>query len=233
MALAHRISCILPVYNGERFLAEALDSVLAQSLPPFELIVVDDGSTDGTAGVVAAYGKRVHCLRQENAGAAAARNAGLALARGELIAFMDADDLWHQDKLALQVARLRARPDLQIVLAHLQNFWISELCEEAQAPAGQGLKTPRPGYVLQATLARRGVFDRVGRFDPALRMGEDTDWFARAQDARIPLGVMPEVLVYRRFHRGNTTRDYAARRAASLDVVHAALLRRRSAGRVG
>ena len=86
------ISCIVPVYNGARFLAEALESILAQSLPPDEIIVVDDGSTDDTPAVVAAYGT-VDYVRQENRGPAAARNRGVTLARGDFLSFLDADDL--------------------------------------------------------------------------------------------------------------------------------------------
>lgn len=224
---AHRISCIVPVYNGDRFLVEALDSIFAQSQLPFEIIVVDDGSTDSTPEAIARYGKRVRYQRQENAGPAAARNAGLTLAGGELIAFMDADDLWHPDKLALQLARLRDRPELQIVIAHVQNFWMPELREEEERLGNHRLKTPLPGYVFQAMLARRSVFESVGRLNPAFHLSEDSDWFRRALDCGTILEVLPKTLVYRRFHLANTSRNQQALRAGLVDVVHAALLRRR------
>lgn len=226
---AHRISCVLSVYNGERFLAEALDSILAQSHPPLEIIVVDDGSTDSTPEVIARYGGRVRYQRQENAGPAAARNAGLDLAAGELIAFLDADDLWHPEKLALQLACLRERPDLQIVIAHVQNIWMPELREEEERLGNHRLKTPLPGYVFQAMLARRSVFEKVGRLNPAFRVSEDSDWFRRALDCGVVLEVLPETLVYRRFHSANTSRNQEVLRAGLVDVVHAALLRRRNA----
>jgi len=94
------ISCIVPVYNGERYLKEALDSILVQTHCPLEIIVADDGSTDGTASVVAGYGEGVKHLWQPNAGETAARNMGLSAAQGEFVAFLDADDLWHPEKLA-------------------------------------------------------------------------------------------------------------------------------------
>src|SRR5262249_2428536 len=106
------ISCIVPVFNGERYLREALDSILAQTYQPLELIVLDDGSTDGTAALVAGYGERIRYLWQANAGEAGARNRGLSIAQGEFVAFLDADDLWHPEKLRRQLARLHDRPEL-------------------------------------------------------------------------------------------------------------------------
>jgi glycosyltransferase involved in cell wall biosynthesis len=98
------ISCVVPVFNGERYLGEALDSILAQTYRPLELLVVDDGSTDGTAALVTRYRDQIRPLFQPNAGQAAARNLGLSVARGEFVAFLDADDLWHPEKLARQMA---------------------------------------------------------------------------------------------------------------------------------
>src|SRR5688572_13312922 len=98
------ISCVVPVFNGERYLSETLESIFAQSYRPLEVIVADDGSTDRTPDTVAGYGDRIRYLKQENAGASAARNLGLEAARGEFIAFLDADDLWHAEKLQRQMA---------------------------------------------------------------------------------------------------------------------------------
>jgi glycosyltransferase involved in cell wall biosynthesis len=104
------VSVVVPVRNGERFLGEALDSVLAQDYEPVELIVVDDGSTDGSGDIAGARG--AHVIRQEGGGLAAARNAGLAAAQGELVAFIDADDVWLPGKLVRQVEYLLDRPDV-------------------------------------------------------------------------------------------------------------------------
>ena len=125
------ISCIVAVYNGERYLGEAIDSILAQTYRPSEIIIVDDGSTDGTAAVVARYGQQVRYVWQPNSGPAAARNLGLDVMQGEFVAFLDADDLWHPEKLAQQMARFRARPELDYCVAHAQNFWVPELQGEA------------------------------------------------------------------------------------------------------
>src|SRR5688572_20501170 len=99
MVTTPTISCIVPVYNGERYIREALDSILGQTYPNLEVVVVDDGSTDATAAAVASYGNRVSYLWQPNAGPVAARNLGLGAATGDYVAFLDADDLWHLEKL--------------------------------------------------------------------------------------------------------------------------------------
>ena len=127
------ISCIVPVYNGERYLGEAIESILKQSYRPTEIIIADDGSTDGTASIAARYGKQVRYLRQANAGTAAARNLGMRAAEGEFFAFLDADDVWPSDKLDRQMARFRDRSEPGFCIAHVQNFWIPELIEEEKS----------------------------------------------------------------------------------------------------
>ncbi len=203
------VSCIVPVFNGERYLAEALDSILAQTWRPLEVIVVDDGSTDGTAHIVAGYGERISYLRQANAGPAAARNRGLDAAAGAYVAFLDADDLWHKEKLARQMARFEARPELELCLSHLQHFWEPEMKDEEDRLRDHRFSKPLPAYAIQAMLARRTLFDAVGRFDPSLRMGEDIDWFLRAADRGTVTEMLPDVLTFRRMHESNMSRDQA------------------------
>jgi len=201
------ISCIVPVFNGERFLAQALDSIFAQTYRPIETIVVDDGSEDGSAGIVAGYGDRIRYVKQDNAGPAAARNRGVDLARGEFLAFLDADDLWHDEKLTRQMARFSARPKLELCLSHKRNIWEPERRHEEALLKGKqhAFVEEHPGFVCQALLVRRSAFDRVGRFDESLRIGEDTDWLARTEELALVSEILPEVLVYRRMHSGNLT----------------------------
>ena len=116
------VSVVIPTFNCAAYLAEAVQSVLAQSRPPDEIIVVDDGSTDGTAAVVAGFGDRVLYVRQANAGVAVARNTGFARATGEFIAFLDADDFWDREKLALQLAVMTHYPRVDLVCA---DFWLA------------------------------------------------------------------------------------------------------------
>jgi glycosyltransferase involved in cell wall biosynthesis len=222
------ISCIIPVFNGERYLREALDSILAQTYRPLEIIVADDGSTDGTAAVVASYGEKVTYLRQNNAGPAAARNLGLSAAREEFVAFLDADDLWHPEKLAQQMARFQARPELDLCVTHVQNFWIPELQAEAARLRDHRLMQSLPGYVTATLLACRTLFERIGQFNPTLGHGDDTDWFLRAAEHGAVIELLAEVLVYRRLHKTNLSRrEASASREEYVRLVKASLDRRR------
>jgi glycosyltransferase involved in cell wall biosynthesis len=221
------ISCIVPVYNGELYLGEAIDSILAQTYRPLEIIVVDDGSTDATADVAASYGGRLRCVRQSNAGPGAARNHGLTLVRGEFVAFLDADDLWHAEKLACQMACFARRRDLNLCITHTQHIWIPELKPEADRLRDHAVSRPLPAYLLQSLLARRIAFERVGFFDSTLRLCSDMDWFLHAAERGLVIEVLPDVLVYRRWHRNNITR---ASRDFLLKVTKSSLDRRRAHG---
>lgn len=233
------VSCIVPVFNGQRYLGEALDSILAQSYQPLEIIVADDGSTDGTAAIVRGYGDRVRALRQPHAGAPAARNLGLRAARGEFVAFLDSDDLWNREKLARQMARFAARPELELSVTHLQSFWIPELQAEAERFREHPLSQPQPGYVTVTMLARRALFGRVGAFNPDMSVGDPMEWFVRAAEHGAVIELLPDTLVYRRMHHSNlswesgaTRRMTAAMQDALLRVVKDSLDRRRRDGAV-
>src|SRR5215831_12802543 len=190
------ISCIVPVFNGERYLRETLASILQQTYQPLEVIVADDGSTDGTAALVAGCGQQVSYFRQPHAGPAAARNLGLSTARGEFIAFLDADDLWHPEKLTRQMARFRARSDLDLCVTHIQNFWSPELDDAVTRRQSPRLLQPLPGYTLVTLLARRTAFETIGRLNPALQHADKTEWFVRAAERGAVLELLPDVLVY-------------------------------------
>jgi glycosyltransferase involved in cell wall biosynthesis len=230
------ISCIVPVFNGEKYLAEALDSILAQTYRPLEVIVPDDGSTDGTAALAARYRDRIRYVRQDNAGAPAARNLGLSIAKGEFVAFLDSDDLWHPEKLQRQMERFEARPELDLSLTYLQNFWISELEKEKARFQDHRLAGALPGYVTQTLLARRSAFDKVGLFNDSLRVGDPADWFLRASEVGLVTEMITDILVYRRMHESNMSMQAATRRMTSpmqdaiLRVVKASLDRRRQSG---
>lgn len=222
------ISCIIPVFNGERYLGEALDSILAQSYRPIELIVVDDGSTDRTAGVVAAFGDQVRYLRQNNQGPSSARNLGIRAAGGGFIAFLDADDLWHPEKLQRQMDRFKTRRELDYCVTHVQNFWIPDLRDEAAKYRDHRITRPIPGYVTGTLLGRRAIFESVGLFNLALAHGDSTDWFLRAAERGAVMELLPEVLMYRRLHPTNRSRVRAATsREEYLRLVKLSLDRRR------
>jgi len=215
------ISVIIPVYNGERFLAEAIRSVLDQTLPPDEIIVVDDGSTDGTAQIVAELAATaavpVRYVFQENQGPAAARNHGIRLAGGDFLAFLDADDLWLPEKLERQIAHLTQEPTADGVICHVESF----VEPGGQWPPGRNralFDQRPPAYLPSALLVSRKTFDRVGLFDPTYRAGEDTEWFARAFAAGMTFVVTPTALLRRRFHSANLSHSTTA--ATAIQLVH-------------
>jgi glycosyltransferase involved in cell wall biosynthesis len=225
------ISCIVPVFNGERYLREALDSILAQTYRPLEIIVVDDGSTDGSAEVVASYGDQVRYVRQREAGPAATRNRGLSLAKGAFVAFLDQDDIWHPEKLVRQMARFEIRPELDLCVTHIQNFWTSELKEEQEQYRDHPRAQPVPGYTTTTLLARSTCFDTVGQFNTALQFADAMDWFLRVARHGAVVELLADVLVYHRIHKTNLTRRFAAAsRDEFLRIVKASLDRRRDEG---
>lgn len=219
------VSVIIPVYNGAAYLAEALESVLAQDYQPLDVIVVDDGSTDRTAEIVRSY-PVARYFAQTNQGHGAARNTGIAAARGELIAFLDADDLWAPQKLSMQVGYLMAHPDLGYTISHLRILiepgvakpaWLNERLSLEYAAA----------YLPSALLVRRRVLEEVGGFDVSLWCSNDSDWFFRAKDAGITMALLPDVLLYRRIHRANLSSDVPTATSDLLRVVKASIVRQR------
>ena len=204
------ISVIIPVYNGERYLAETLASVMEQTRKPEEIIVVNDGSTDGTAQWLSR--QRIPGLQvfeQDNAGPAAARNRGLAASTGDFVAFLDADDIWHPGKIAAQYAALAEHPDVGYVLCHLEEFHSPDMEEELKkrTPLRTGAQ---PGKLPSTALVRSSVFKQVGLFDPSFRTGEFMDWMLRANEAGIRSLQMMDILARRRIHDANLGRTAAA-----------------------
>jgi glycosyltransferase involved in cell wall biosynthesis len=222
------ISVIVPVYNCERYLAEAVESVLRQSYSPHEVVVVDDGSEDGSARVAQGFGQAVRYEFQTNAGTGAARNLGVSLARGDMIAFLDADDVWSEEKSARQVAAFDADPSLDIVTGQLQHFHSPELGEEVK----RKIYCP-PGLMpasLAGALIRREFFERVGNFEVGRVVGEGIGWWMRAADAGARVLTLPELVIRRRLHETNQTVRNRAHLSEYARVIKAALDRRRAAG---
>lgn len=228
------ISVIIPTYNRAAYIAEAIASVTAQTWAQLELILVDDGSTDETAAILAALAAEpqrapLRIIRQDNAGPGAARNAGVAVAGGDLLAFLDSDDLWLPDKLSRQMAVLQERPEIDAVYGHAEQFLSPELsvAERARFAHLDGCVVPAP--IAPSLLIRRGAFARVGPFDPTLRIGVDMDWYARL--CELPLGVvmLAEPVYRRRIHTTNLNLTHANEQSERLLVLKRALDRRRAA----
>jgi glycosyltransferase involved in cell wall biosynthesis len=215
------------VFNGQAYLADALRSVAAQSANDIEIIVVDDGSTDSTPEVARAFGDaRLRYVRQDRAGAAAARNRGVDLANGRLLAFLDADDVWIGDKLCLQIASLR-RADGEMIFANMEEFIspdrLQELDRQVKLHPG-----PRPGVSLDTLLMRLDDFRKVGPFDVRWRIGEFLEWYARAIDLGLKPAMLPQVLARRRLHDTNISRLDHAHRVQYAQIIKSVLDRRRA-----
>jgi glycosyltransferase involved in cell wall biosynthesis len=225
------ISVIIPVYNYAAYVAAAVASVLSQSYPPVELIVVDDGSTDDSAAIVAGMPlpptTELILVRQPNQGPAAARNRGIALSSAECLAFLDADDLWLPEKLERQVAHLAQEPAADGVICLVESF----VEPGGEWPPGRNRaffdRLP-PMYSFCTLLIRRPALDRAGRLDPHHRAGEDTEWFSRARDAGLVFAITPAALLRRRFHSANLSHSAAAATPQQLLRIVRDSLHRRS-----
>jgi len=222
------VSVILPVYNGERYLGEAIESILTQHYRPIELIVVNDGSTDATDLVARQYGRKVIYVHQENHGPAAARNRGLSMARGEIVGFLDADDLWPENKLSRQLSILEKSPSLEINIGLTQRIKLKKR-EDNESPFEKWMD-PFFILLLGAAVFRRTVFEKVGLFDETLYYGEDVDWFMRAREQNISMVAIEHVVLLYRMHQSNMTGNVLARDSYFLKALKKSLDRRRLEG---
>lgn len=201
--MSDRISVVIPVYNGARHLAAAIESVLRQTVPVLEVIVVDDGSTDHSADIARRFGDQVCLLNQPNSGAAVARNFGIQHAQGNFLAFLDADDLWSERKLEWQLRALKEPPYPEVVYGMAEEFYSDELDDTAKRSI-RPLKSIQPAHVAGAMLISSENFHRVGFFNPELRIAETVEWFARARELQLKEVVIPEVVLQRRIHSSNS-----------------------------
>ena len=193
---AELVSVVIPAYNAARFLPDAIASIRQQSYEPLEIILVDDGSTDETRSLVERW-PDVRYLHQQNQGAAAARNAGIQAARGDLLAFLDADDVWTPDHLRLLLPHLLADPQLRFVWGTTRIVELNE--DAADTRTYEVLRENVPMFLLGSALYRTSVFTEVGRFDPTLRIVHDMDWLAAARQMRVAgKRIADTVLVWRR-----------------------------------
>jgi glycosyltransferase involved in cell wall biosynthesis len=219
------VSVIIPVYNYDRYLGEAIESVLGQTYQHLEVIVVDDGSTDRSAEVAKSFADRgVRYCHQANAGIGPARNNGVESAEGEFIAFLDADDRWPLHKIERQLNAFESDETLEMVFGQalqLQNGpeWEAGVNEYKSSVAGMV-----PGMVPGTMLIKRDAFFRVGLFKGNLKVGEFIDWYARAVELKVRSLILPELFLWRRIHDSNqgvrerqSVSDYARVLKAKLD----------------
>ncbi len=208
------VSVVIPTYNYGQFVSDAIDSVLKQTRLPDEIIVVDDGSTDGTPEVLRRYGKSIRVVRKENAGLPAARNSGIEVATGDLVAFLDADDRWLPQKLACQLERFQSEPDLGLIHCGVEEIDAAGTCLRQRLEGQEGwvadefILFQRP-VVLgggSASIIPRRILRECGGFDNSMRHSEDWDLYYRVA-CRWKLGFIPKVLIQYRLHSFNMHRN--------------------------
>ena len=219
-------SGVIPLYNGERFLAKAIESVLAQTYEPIEIFVVDDGSTDGGADIAKSF-DQIQYIHQTNQGQAAAMNAGVKAAQGVFISFLDADDMWTPNKLDVQIAYLLQHPHAGYVMGKTLNF----IEPGTQRPA-RLTKDLLPGVSLLLSLGaivvRKAIFDQVGYFDTTYKISKDVDWFVRVKENGDVMAIVPETVLHRRIHGLNDSYRTDARTSDHIRVLKSSLDRKRA-----
>ena len=218
------ISVVIPAFNVADYIGRAVESVLNQSYHPFEVIVVDDGSTDETAEILRAYAS-IRVITQPNGGPAVARNTGVRKSSGKLLAFLDADDVWEPDKLARQAELLDKDLHLDGVFTLIRHF----LDQGVEAPVSLRphlLNVDAVGHTLSTFLVRRKSFDRIGWFSPG-HEAEDADWFFRAKDVGLIFDTVREPLVLKRVRPGSISEEPTSLLHGVLTAAHDSIARRK------
>ncbi|MBL8012337.1 MAG: glycosyltransferase family 2 protein [Candidatus Omnitrophica bacterium] len=217
-----KVSVIIPVYNGEKFIARAIDSVLAQTVKPFEVIVINDGSKDATAEILRQYDGKIRVLTIPNGGVSNARNTGMQMAQGNCLAFLDADDFWHATKLQRQLAVFERYPEVGFCCCNysIYDSYRKELVdhfivlEELDVNFNEPLQMLPLEVLLKVNfvgtcstvLVRKQLIDQVGVFNVNYKQSEDFDLWLRLA-VETPFVLLSEVLVDKKLHDTNLTND--------------------------
>jgi glycosyltransferase involved in cell wall biosynthesis len=222
-----RVSAIVTCFNGAAFVADAIASIRRQRVAALEIVVIDDGSTDETAAVIASLGgDDLHYYAQHNQGLPQARNAGLNKSTGDIITFLDQDDVWADDKLEIQLALLEKHPGLQLVVGYQQKMRLASAADGCLQFEAFG--EPGPALSMGGAAIRRGVFDKVGQFDPMQRYCDDWDWYMRAREMGIKILMHADVVLNYRRHDRNMTNDVDLGNQQTLLMLKKSLDRRRT-----
>jgi glycosyltransferase involved in cell wall biosynthesis len=224
------VSAAIPVRDGEAYLAEAIESVLAQSRPCDQVIVVDNGSTDRSAEIARGFAPAVEVVPEPRPGIGAARNAAMAAASGDYVAFLDADDLWQPGKTRLQLAAFEADPDLQLAFGHVLQF-VSPEIPAKEAAALRVPPDPQPGLYIGAMLARRSAIEAVGPWAEDVRVSDGLSFLLRARELGLEQAMLPETVTHRRVHGGNHSIHNRGERSEFARQLKHSLDRRRGAPR--
>ncbi|HKY63456.1 MAG TPA: glycosyltransferase [bacterium] len=220
------IAVVLSQLNGEAYLAQALESLAAQTLAPQEILLIDGGSTDRSLEIAAGF-PSVRVIRQAGRGIPDANNQGIREARCPLIAFLEHDDLWHPRKLELQARRFEFDPGLEYCVTRFE-FFREPGAEIPACFKPELFERNHVGRIMSTLMAKKSFFDRVGAFDSSYVSAGDVDWFARAQDEGGRLAVLEEVLVRKRIHRTNFSNLALVNNAEMLRALSRSVARRRA-----
>lgn len=220
------ISIIIPVYNCEQYLEEALESVLNQNFKPLDIIVIDDGSTDRSLSIAESYVPQIRVFQQPNLGAAEARNNGIKNANGDFLAFLDSDDVWLTDKLSSQIELFTENPNLDMVFGGVEQFLSPELEQDHNTPTVAIKKYPL-GLLAGTMLIKKASFLKVGLFNPAWKIGEFIDWYAKAKEQNLSNMVLPKTVLRRRIHTSNLGIRAKDSRSDYIQILKASLDRKR------
>jgi glycosyltransferase involved in cell wall biosynthesis len=223
------VSVIVTCFNRQNYIGEAIESILHQTFDDYEIIVIDDGSVDGSAEICKGYGSRVKYFFQENRGASDAKNSGVTRARGKYISFLDSDDIWDFDKLHIQTTYLANNDETDILYSHARQFLSPELsadeCARLHCPLDP-MAAPTSGTML----VKKSVFEQVGNFRTDLLVGIEIEWYLRAKSLGFSSVTLPNVLLNRRIHATNSGTTHRLERQQHLDILKQHINRRRQAG---
>jgi glycosyltransferase involved in cell wall biosynthesis len=221
------VSVVITVFNGEKYLREAIESVLTQSYRSFEVLLIDDGSTDNSAAIAKSFSSQLRYFYQENRGQGFAMNRAIELSIGSFLAFLDADDFWKEDKLLRQMTAFDDNPDVDMVFGQVEQFYSSELDENRR----KRIRIPArvmPGFFKGCMLVKRDSFFRVGAFDTRWKLGDFIDWYVRAMEEGLTSIMLDEVVLMRRIHANNTGISERRWRPDFARILKASLDRRRN-----
>ena len=222
------VTAAIPVRDGEAYLAEAIESILAQSRPCDQVIVVDNGSSDRSAEIARGFAPAVELVEEPRPGIGAARNAALRAAGGDLVAFLDADDLWEPEKTALQLAALDADPELQLAFGHVRQF-VSPDLTGVDAEALRVPSAPQPGLYIGTMLARRAAIEAIGPWSEEVRISDGLTFLLRAKELDLGQAMLPQTVTLRRLHGDNHSIHNRDQRAEFARQLKRSLDRRRGA----
>jgi glycosyltransferase involved in cell wall biosynthesis len=220
------VTAAIPVRNGDAYLAEAIESVLGQTRPCDQLIVVDNGSSDRSAEIARGYAPAVTLVSEPRVGIGAARNAALHAAKGSHVAFLDADDLWEPAKTSLQLAALAADPNLEIVFGHVRQFVSPDLDPE-NADSLSVPTEPQPGLYIGAMLATRTAIEAIGPWPEDVKVSDGLTFMLRMGELGIGNAMLGEVVTRRRVHGANHSIQNRSERAEFARMLKESLDRRR------